>query len=700
MREMGLTVRTLMCALTAVVVVGLAATPVAGAQEGMAKKEFGYIPLPDGTKLRYTVLLPEGKGPFPVLMQYEGYSAGSDPTRANVTFVPRMLKQGYAVVGVNLRGAGCSQGTWKLFNRQQGQDGAFAVDWLAQKPWANGKVALYSYSYGGIMQLWVAAERPKHLVALTPSAVVADTYRDIGFPGGIFNVLFPPQWGAALNVDWTLAFRGAVEQGDTECAANYLPHGAQSIPNQLALEQPQHPYDDDWHREHSVRNLVDRIDLPVLGVQSYQDEQTGPRGSAFWDQLDPEKTWLITTNGHHSMYAASDQLHETLDGFYGHFLKGEDNGFQKTPHVQIWHETTYAGPKPRSVTTRERLPVQVAEASIPLGGDGLQPAAAGDTSSYDYPIPSPPITDQTPAQAEDLLRINTWNIIPDPGVGRAVFTTAPLARTATTWGPASADLRVSTTAKDVDLQVTMTEVRPDGQETYVQRGWLRASHRAVDETRSTPTRPWHPHTQASLKDMSPGDPQLMRVEMLPSGHTFRAGSSIRIYVEMPSITGGWGFTSLLDPQTVTVHHAGSRLVLGLLRDAKVLADRPACGTVYYQPCRRSPIAQPGGSLDITPADPPAAAPNRPVQVRFYGRRGRRVLVRVRSLDGRTRKLTVELRRGGRLVARSARLTAGPRLRRVLLTRPRGRRFATGRQSLVVRSSSGKVLLRRTVRLGR
>lgn len=516
----------------------------------------------------------------------------------------------------------------------------------------------------------------------------------------MLNALFPPQWGAALNADWTLAFRGAVEQGDAKCAPNYALHGAQSIPNQLALEQPQHPFDDDWHRDHSVRNIVDRINVPVLGVQSYQDEQTGPRGSSFWDQLDPEKTWLITTNGHHSMYAASDQLQQTLDGFYGHFLKGERNGFERTPRVQIWHETTYDGPKPRSITTRARLPVSVVDTAIPLGPDGLRPSTPGDSSSFDYPIPSPPITDETPAQITQP-RVNTWGLIPDPGLGRSVFTTAPMAKTVTTWGPASADLSVSTTAPDVDLQVTMTEVRPDGQETYVQRGWLRASHRAVDEQRSTPTRPWHPHTEASVKDMPIGEPQMLRLEMLPSGHTFRAGSSIRIYVEMPSVTGGWGFTNILTPQRVTVHQSGSRLVLGLLRDAQVKADLPACGELYYQPCRRSPVAAPAGTLDIAP--PPVVAPGSrgpAVQARFYGRRGRHVLVRVRSLDGRNRKVTVELRRGTTRIARSARFTAGPRLRRVALKRSGGRRFATGRYRLIVRSSSSTVLLKRSVRLGR
>ena len=65
-------------------------------------------------------------------------------------------------------------------------------------------------------------------------------------------------------------------------------------------------------------------------------------------------------------------------------------------------------------------------------------------------------------------------------------------------GSGSADLWIAADAEDVDLQVTLSEVRPDGQEMLVQSGWLRASHRALDEDASTNLRPRHRHTAASL----------------------------------------------------------------------------------------------------------------------------------------------------------------------------------------------------------
>ena len=72
--------------------------------------------------------------------------------------------------------------------------------------------------------------------------------------------------------------------------------------------------------------------------------------------------------------------------------------------------------------------------------------------------------------------------------------------------------------------------------------------------------------------MPAGKPQLLRVDVFPSGHTFRAGSSIRAYVEQPSVTGLWGFLTVATPQTVRVHRDKThrpRLVLGLLEDANI-----------------------------------------------------------------------------------------------------------------------------------
>jgi uncharacterized protein len=190
---------------------------------------------------------------------------------------------------------------------------------------------------------------------------------------------------------------------------------------------------------------------------------------------------------------------------------------------------------------------------------------------------------------------------PVPPGGAAVWTTPALGHDLEVLGPASADIWLRSTGTDTDLQVTVTEVRPDGQETYVARGWLRASHRALDHSRSTGTYPVQTHLQGDSAPVKPGVPTLMRVEVFPFNHVFRAGSSLRLIVDTPSQTGGWGFKVLPTPVTNTVLHDTkhpSRLVLGVLSGARAKNALARCGTLLNQPCRPDPYSVPPGRLTL------------------------------------------------------------------------------------------------------
>src|SRR5262249_56528582 len=81
-------------------------------------------------------------------------------------------------------------------------------------------------------------------------------------------------------------------------------------------------------------------------------------------------------------------------------------------------------------------------------------------------------------------------------------------------GPGSVNLWLRSTAPDTDLEVTLTELRPDGQELYVQNGWLRASHRALDPS-STALQPVHPDTSASTEPLPAGQFVSARAALFP-----------------------------------------------------------------------------------------------------------------------------------------------------------------------------------------
>ena len=148
-----------------------------------------------------------------------------EPRRTPAGVRPSRRLLGYATVGVNLRGTGCSGGAFDYFEPLQSLDGYDAIETVAAQPWvAHGKVGMVGISYPGITQLFVAATRPPHLAAITPLSVIDDTY-DVAVPrrdpqqrvrGALGRG--PPSRRARPSASGGSAQR--IAAGDTTCAAN------------------------------------------------------------------------------------------------------------------------------------------------------------------------------------------------------------------------------------------------------------------------------------------------------------------------------------------------------------------------------------------------------------------------------------------------------------------------------------------------
>ena len=246
----------------------------------------------------------------------------------------------------------------------------------------------------------------------------------------------------------------------------------------------------------------------------------------------------------------------------------------------------------------------------------MPPRAGEGPSTYAY---VPVVGTQGPVNPKyglsQLPDVPLWDLASPPGTA-ATFTTAPLEDDLTLLGSASADLWLTATAPDVDLQVTLTEVRPDGQELFVEQGWLRASQRTLEPARSTALRPFQTHTAADVSPLEPGQPVLARVEVFPFGHVFRAGSRLRLWVEAPVFLPAlWAFTPSPVPAQVAVLHDAdhpSRLVLPQVpNDPERIATLPACGTLIRQPCRPDPVSAAATAFSPVrptpfPSSPPSA----------------------------------------------------------------------------------------------
>jgi len=574
--------------LLAVAVLAAVLGPAAADPAGTAR-ESGYITLPDGVTLAYTAVYPNDGLPHPTLFEYSGYNPGSVPDQP---YIDRYVSKGYAFIGVNIRGTGCSGGTFDFFEPQQGLDGAFVIDhFIATRPWSNGDVAMIGKSYPGITQLFVAQERPAHLKAIAPGHFYGDIYRDVAYPGGIFNYSFAALW---TFISQPTPGRGsalaAIAGGDSTCAANFAQQEVTNLRYNTFLQAQQHPFIDDLVRERSPIVRAKDIDVPIFTAIAWQDEQVGPREVLFLEQLDVPY-WAIVTNGDHGMYRTPTSL-TLLDAYLDHFLRGTDNGFEDNPHVMVWWEAQADSRAPTWVTGLSSWPAAASAKRLYLGAGGAltesATAAGGMPDPYVYPAGSQGIANPRYGTSS-LPDVYTWPLKPLPGTAVS-YTSAAFTEDTVLLGSASLDLWLASTAPDTDLEVTLTEVRPDGQEMYVQKGWLRASHRAEDMALSTELRPVQTHLLDDFEPLVPGTPTAMRVEIFPFGHVVRAGSKVRVWIAAPTVLPElWGFAFLPMPAVNLVYHDAthpSSLVLPVADGIAIgSAGFPTCGSVIRQPCR-------------------------------------------------------------------------------------------------------------------
>jgi hypothetical protein len=310
-----------------------------------AKRLTGYLQARDGTRLRYSALLPKGKGPFPVIINYTGYDPGAiggsayrhNDTAMSSSLDRTLLEHGYAVLGVNARGTGCSEGTFDFLSRGFARDGADIVEWAAAQSWSTGAIGMANWSWGGYSQLATASERPPHLKAIAPGMPLTDPRLDMWAIGGVPSQGFLTGWWMFLHSRWLAVRNSAASEQDTECLkqadSNYasaeLP--AQHVPTLLI----QHPLRDDWVDQRTLFPRVGQIQVPVLAIEAFQDEALTARAGHYHSVLDPRRLWLVQTNGNHNLYE-SLQFRPTLVAFLDRFVKGSSNGFETRPHVEVW----------------------------------------------------------------------------------------------------------------------------------------------------------------------------------------------------------------------------------------------------------------------------------------------------------------------------------------------------------------------------
>lgn len=617
---------------------------------------YQYITTRDGTLLAVNVILPGPveEGPYPTVVEYSGYDPANPEAPQPSTLIATIL--GYAAVGVNMRGTGCSGGSFNFFEPAQVTDGYDAIEIIAQQPWVKfNKVGMVGISYPGISQLFTAQTQPPHLAAIAPLSVISDIGRGILYPGGILNNGFAVEWALERQRDaepfgqpWAAKRR---DQGDTVCIENQRFRGQN--PDLLTMIRENNFYVPAVADPLSPVTFVNKINVPVFLAGAWQDEQTGGYFPTMLDHFTgTEKAHFTITNGGHTD-ALGPAIFTRWFEFLSFYVRREipvlplnaklalsviaqqvfgveripiepDRftrepsfeaalaRFESEPRVRVLLEngagnSQPGAPVPRAEVTFPSWPPPDTTPSIWYFDEGghlsPEPPTSQGADQYLYDPSQSQVTTITGGDSEIWRALPNWNWRPYAPGTVVAYESDPLDETVVMIGSASVDLWLRSTAPDTDIEVTLSEVRPDGNETYIQSGWLRASRRALDPEQSTILRPFHTDRREDAAPLPSDEFSLARVELFPFAHVFRPGSRIRIAVDSPGNSRPrWKFEVLAFDGPVTNFVARSpeypsRIVLPRVPVVDVPASLPPCPSLRLQYCR------PYVPVENTPASP-------------------------------------------------------------------------------------------------
>lgn len=477
-------------------------------EEGMIIERDVAVELRDGATIYVDVYRPETEEPAAALVEWGPYGKhlpcfdiyarfpacgvkaewisekytvfeGPDPTY----WCPR----GYAVVHADPRGLWYSEGEATFWDQgQEARDCYDLVEWAGTQEWSNGKVGMTGVSYLAGIQWFVGALNPPHLAAINPWEGVSDMYREFFFHGGIRDTSFIPFWQTRISFSST-----RVE--DTV---------------EMAKEHPL--FDGYWETKAAQ---MAKITAPAYVVASWTDHAMHTRGTIEgFKQMASEHKWLEVHGRKKWEYYHQPESVAKLMKFFDHFLRGVDNEVPEWPKVLLEiREKAYAGrfveekEWPLARTEYRKLFLDARTSSLGPGKidaeSDLRYDAEEGRAQLDYEF-------DEPTDVVGYMKLRLWV--------EAV-------------GSDDLDLFVCVQKLDRDGQVVPFLFYAQLEDGNVALGWLRVSHRELDEERSTPWQPWHLHQRESR--LEPGERVPVEIEIWPSGTHFDRGEKLRLIVQ-------------------------------------------------------------------------------------------------------------------------------------------------------------------------
>ena len=497
------------------------------------------IPMEDGIVLRCDVFRPVAQGQYPALLSYgpygkglsfqEGYptawklmveqhpdvSAGSTNKYQNWEVVDpeKWVPDGYVCIRIDSRGAGRSPGVSNQHSPRETQDIYESIEWAAVQPWCDGKIGMNGISYYAINSWRAAALQPPHLAAICAWEGNTDRYREASHHGGILSV-FAKNWHdmQVKTVQHGRGDRGAlsVVTGELVCGPETLTD-EELAKNRVNMWQEflDNPLDGPYYRARSPD--FSKIKVPLLSAANWGGQGLHLRGNieGFTRSASTQK-WLEVHGGAHWAEFYTDYGVDIQKRFFNYFLKGQNNGWDQQPAVQlnVRHIDKFV------VRTENDWPIartQWTKFHLNPGDLSLSMSAPAEPAKVQYEALGDGVT----------------------------FMSAPLVKETEITGPSVLRLNISSETTDADVFAVLRVFNPQGKEvvfhgaldpnTPIGQGWLRASQRKLDAKLSLAHRPYYTHDE--IQTLAPGQVIALDIEIWPTCIVvpvgYRIGMTIR-----------------------------------------------------------------------------------------------------------------------------------------------------------------------------
>lgn len=535
---------------------------------GIQKMTDVQIPMRDGSSLLGDIYRPIDEGKYPAIVgvgaygkaPFRGCICGNDDLLAKEVTEDRFFEgnpdnhpyenhetadaaywvpNGYAVVKIDERGVCSTPGVLHPYSPQEAEDFYDAIEWTAKREWSNGKVGTWGASYFGVNQFSVAQLQPPSLKAMVATGGDSDQYRDILFHGGIYNEQYRENWFLTsvkpnrcldqkfvdiLDVFHKNPFDDPAVYGTYADKAN----GQMSTD----LSKVTVPFDSEAPLEHTGHIHVRGAAESYIGAASKDKHFTLITGDFI-------AGWMYTR--------------EALPGhlaFFDHYLKGKENDATKAPRVRMMVRTGGGGWFWQS---EDDWPVPGTDyAKYYLNGGGSAWSGDGKRNDFMKLSTTAPTAETTRTYPADV------KVGVDPcWASGASFVTEPLAKDTLLAGYIKLVTWVSSTSSDMDIFASVRVMDENNEEVPytlspnagyypVGLGWLKVSHRKLDEKKSTIFRPYHTHLKADYAPLkSRSDLVEAEVELWPTTALVRKGQRIRLDVQ-PADGCGHGSRSAYD----------------------------------------------------------------------------------------------------------------------------------------------------------